>query len=789
MASTEEFGVPNASYPVLSLSTDTQVYPHPVLSYITIHRSTYDCPSPQSIAEEPQPIMRLASPTPSLPNPYTTSLRRTQTASSVASSTFTLGSAEFGPRPRPKLTLTLSSPDSKPSISTTVIAINETDALLPNPFQPQANPQSYFSPHTPAHPPTTATDPPIQTGVTSSLGADLNTGFGVSYFSPHTPATTGMLSSLGTGNTTTTPSTGLVGTTRARQTEKGPEVRASGLLAPPSSAAFGSYWSPHTPVVPEGLEGAIEDVVGEEPEEVSMKETEYVKADHKTRSFTTTIATDGHSAGPSSTSHCDPSSPSDEVYADTDVAVSTSDSSSSIGSRVLVPNKPYKPQLRLQTWGLDKMREEKKRQGPTAVRRQGSKDKDARNRERKATKATERTIRREAEMSTQTTGATKGGSVPPMLKPIGDQVAWTPRPPQLVIGSNSTPGGQEKSERPSIPATLRPGSLYQAVPPPAQLALRSRPVLNIRESPAMQGTDTIDIRNSTATNAVWDLTLDARPQLDLTLTNPYLPPDANSNIRRDWSTRGRTPSEPNVPTARVLGVGAGGAGGTQGQELERNSMPRERRRFGFFGNTGAAASDTNLAGVAASSRPAPLQRKSKDDKEVSELKENRKNAFYSRGINASLEALAGWGGKVFSHSSTTVNTHGHGQLSRKGEKDEHPTVPYPQHHVPSQIGRLPTPPLTGTQRQYTPPQNPSPPNMRVYQAPLYPPGDRGPSFEDFGVEIGRAGRNKTHTPPLVADDQQFKKGHMKNSSSGLSGFRKMFGFGKKEKEKGKQKWI
>jgi len=55
-----------------------------------------------------------------------------------------------------------------------------------------------------------------------------------------------------------------------------------------------------------------------------------------------------------------------------------------------VPNKPSKPQLRLQTWGMDKIREEKKRQYSTAVRRRGSKDKDARNRERKATKATER---------------------------------------------------------------------------------------------------------------------------------------------------------------------------------------------------------------------------------------------------------------------------------------------------------------------------------------------------------------------------------------------------------------
>jgi len=93
VASAEEGGVHNASYPVLSLSTDTQVCPHPVLIHLTIHRSTDDCPSSRSIVEDPQPIMRLASPTPSLPNPYITSLRRTQTASSVASNTAVLNSA------------------------------------------------------------------------------------------------------------------------------------------------------------------------------------------------------------------------------------------------------------------------------------------------------------------------------------------------------------------------------------------------------------------------------------------------------------------------------------------------------------------------------------------------------------------------------------------------------------------------------------------------------------------------------------------------------------------------
>ena len=104
-----------------------------------------------------------------------------------------------------------------------------------------------------------------------------------------------------------------------------------------------------------------------------------------------------------------------------------------------MPNKPSKPLLRLNTCGLDKIREEKTRQGSTAVRRRGSKDKDARNRELKATKATERTMQGEADVFTQTTGATKGRNVLPMLKPRDDEATRTPRPPRLAIGSNSTP--------------------------------------------------------------------------------------------------------------------------------------------------------------------------------------------------------------------------------------------------------------------------------------------------------------------------------------------------------------
>jgi len=67
-----------------------------------------------------------------------------------------------------------------------------------------------------------------------------------------------------------------------------------------------------------------------------------------------------------------------------------------------------------------------------------------------------------------------------------------------------------------------------------------------------------------ATSAVSDLTVDARPQLDFTLTHIYLSPNANSTTSRDRYARGRTPSEPNVSTASMLGVGAGGA---QGKEL------------------------------------------------------------------------------------------------------------------------------------------------------------------------------------------------------------------------------
>ena len=68
-------------------------------------------------------------------------------------------------------------------------------------------------------------------------------------------------------------------------------------------------------------------------------------------------------------------------------------------------------------------------------------------------------------------------------------------------------------------------------------------------------------------------------------------------------------------------------------------MAEERKRFGFFGNAGAADSDTNLAGNAASTESAPGLRKLKDKREANVLEEDRKSAFYSMGINASFEAL------------------------------------------------------------------------------------------------------------------------------------------------------
>ena len=193
---------------------------------------------------------------------------------------------------------------------------------------------SYFSPHTPAHP--LIADPPIRTGATSSLGADLNPAFSVSYFSPHTrrqPA----CSQAWEPETT---ATGIgPGAKRERQ---------GGLLAPPPTAGVGS---PPTPNVPGGLESAIEGSVVEKPEDIPGKDTEYPTA--------TSAATDGHSAG---LSHRD-SSPrsSNEAFADGDLT--TSDSSSQTGNNRRIPNKSSKPQLTLHTWDLEKMRKEKKEAG------------------------------------------------------------------------------------------------------------------------------------------------------------------------------------------------------------------------------------------------------------------------------------------------------------------------------------------------------------------------------------------------------------------------------------------
>jgi hypothetical protein len=663
------------------------------------------------------------------------------------------------------------------AVSVATNPINDTSSSLPNPFQPQA---SYFSPHTPQHP---LNRDSIQAGDASCLGAGLNTGFGVSHFSPHTPATTGFRSSLGPGNTTTI-GISPIGTKEGHQDEKNSWGRASGLLAVPPSAPIGSCWSPYTPDVPDGLERAIDEAVIKELDGIPVTDPEFLKVDYKTYAYTpTTDATDGHSAEPSSTSHRGPS-PHSSNDAITDVDSTASDSSSPLGNRGLVLTKP---QLTLQTWDLDRMRGDKKRQEPTAVRRQRSKDKDARNRERKGRG---KTVQKEAETFAQTTAMTKGGNVPPMLKPGGVPVARPPQPLQLVNGSNNTLGARDKSELSLLPAALRPGSqLFQALPQgPPQLALRSQPVLDMPE-PATQ---VIDISNSltqnrrsiTSTNA-WGLS-----SLTPNATSPSLGTKSNSDA--DRFAHGQRPTEPAFHNVSVLGPG-----GTQEAKLGKGGIAKERTRFGFFGNAGGTASDTNLPGLAATSA-----KKSKDAKDVNDLKENRRSAFYSRGINASFEALVGWGGKVFSSSSTSVNTYGHS--GKKGEEDEKPsysgtTVPppvtaHPHPYAQYQIPPLSIAPMMGTQHRDTPPQQPPAPNTRVYAAPMYPNGERGPSFEDMGVEIGWAGRNKPDIPPDSshghgADSQRVKKGHTKNSSGGVSGFMKMLGFGKKDKGKDKQKWI
>lgn len=657
--------------------------------------------------------------------------------------------------------------------------------MLPNPYQPhalQVNAQSYFSPDTPPAagvlPPT---NPPVQTGAGSSLAAaDLSSAFGVSHFSPHTPATTGLLSSVGTGNTmtttTTTIGTGPLGAKRERhahgeQAGAGAGGSVGGLLAPPPTAAVGSYWSPHTP--DEGLERVIE------------------KAHSGTVALTP--ATGGHSAGPLSTSHHDTSPhSSNEEDADADADLTTSDSSSRSGNAGPIPSKSSKPQLTLQTWDLDRMREEKKRQEVTAVRRQGSRDKDAKNRERKGREGSRQ---KEPEMTVIVTEAAKADTAPlRLLNPGSGPVA---RPPPQIISSTNTVGARPKPEPGPHPAALRPGSQYfQAIPaPPPPRKLQSHAIINSLKASAAQGNgigaDGTQHRHSTALNITWD----QAAQLPLSLHNPYALSDTNSNPARDWSAHGRTLTEPNVPSMSTL---AGGGGG--GMQWAESDTTKERKRFGFFRNAGAAASDTNIVGLAASRPPAPDLRRPKDDKEASGLKENRKSAFYSRGINASFDALVGWGAKPFSQSPTTVNMHGHGQPGKKGEKDERtaypspaplPATAHPRPYSQSQATLFASLPRTDNQRQYAPPPHAPLSTAQHYPAPSYPPGERGPSFEDFGVEIGRVGRNKTHTPPPgAADVQHAKKGHTKNSSSsGVGGLRKMFGFGKKDKDKDKQKWI
>ena len=228
-------------------------------------------------------------------------------------------------------------------------------------------------------------------------------------------------------------------------------------------------------------------------------------------------------------------------------------------------------------------------------------------------------------MAVQVTGATTRGTVPLQLKPSGP-VAPPTRPPQQRIGSTNTLDGRGKSEQVSHPAALRPGSQnFQLIPPPAH---QTQPIPNPFETSATQGNgigaDLTQNSHTTATTTAWEFTSN---ELPLTLHNPYLSLNTKSNPGRDWSTHGRTPSAPNVP-----------GGGTRAAD---KATAEERKRFGFFGNAGAAASDTNLTGIAASTAPSPGLRKPKNDREANVLGENRKSAFYSRGINASFEALAG----------------------------------------------------------------------------------------------------------------------------------------------------
>lgn len=606
--------------------------------------------------------------------------------------------------------------------------------------------------------------------------------------------TTGLHSSLGVGNTTAI-GTSPIGAKREHQNEKSSGGRASGLLAVPPSAAIGSYWSPHTPDLPEGLGRAIDEAVVKEPEDIPVKEAEFLKAYYKAHSCTpTTDATDGHSVEPSSTLPRD-TSPHSSNDAMTDVDLTTSDSSSLFGNRGLVVTNPSKPQLKLQTWDLDKMRDEKKRQESAAARRQRSRDKDARNRERKGKG---KTVQKEAETIVQTTQVIKGRNIPPLLKPGGVLAAHFPRPPQQVVGSNNTLSGREKFEPSLLPAALRPRSqLFQALPPPAQRSLQPQPVLSMPE-PAVQGVDTgasvTQNRRSIATTDAWSLTPHAPPQPSLAPNAISLSLSSKSNLDTDRFAHGRSPSEPTFPNVSLLG-----SGDTPEARLGKEGIAKGRTRFGFFGNAGGTASDTNLAGLAASSA-----KKSKDVNDVNDLKENRKNAFYSRGINASFEALVGWGGKIFSSSSTSVDTYG--PSNKKGEKDEKPsypgtTVSPPVTAQPHPYAQYQIPPVMDTQHQDTPPLQHLAPNTRVHAAPLYASGEHGKSFEDLGVEIGWVGKNKTHMPPhsnhghgataqgpaVGADAQQVKKGHTKNSSSGVSGFMRMFGFGKKDKGKDKQK--
>jgi len=218
-----------------------------------------------------------------------------------------------------------------------------------------------------------------------------------------------------------------------------------------------------------------------------MKETEYLKPDDSAHSLITTMATDGHSVGPSSISHCDPSSPSSNgVCVDTDVAAKPSDSTRRLeaGSSCRTSRLNRSVDFRHGVWtrcGRRKRDRILPQSGGEAarIRKPGIVNARRPRRRKGPCKRRQRCPPRPLERPREGTSLrcrTKGcsSSADPTTSAVGNRV-------------QPYPGGREDSERPSIPATLRPDSQFlRAVPPSAQLTLRSQPVLNIPETPATQ---------------------------------------------------------------------------------------------------------------------------------------------------------------------------------------------------------------------------------------------------------------------------------------------------------------